>query len=375
MTTSSTLLKHNTGQPAALCKAQLTSCLGRMHCERFSNMVPMRPEYLDDLRETLIHASTDTILSDTSVAPFSPDDLLKMLNVVTAIESSMARCGSRSHPTSPPSTDGPTSYPHSISAIAQMMRIFTYSKFFNFHGQPGVRLNAHQSIYTKQLASKEGFNSMVFFVFDIMLLNAPRKYLRIVRSLYVDQVINGSRWKESITRLKDEWNGYTVFATVMLAVNISFFAVPGVVSDYGYHNKPFLSLISVMIYTSIVMSLGTLFSSLLLSNQVRGIESLDEGASSMTNLVAVFGVEAMSVMFGIPYASLIWSMSSFGIALSLNLTSFLQTSALLAVNALFLVVVMLFSWPSIHHRVLRAVAMLLARWPITCGRGRRATHV
>ncbi|KIJ12334.1 hypothetical protein PAXINDRAFT_14812 [Paxillus involutus ATCC 200175] len=279
-----------------------------MHCERFSNMVPMRPEYLDDLRETLIHASTDTILSDTSVAPFAPDDILNILGVA----GSVAGHESRLIPTSgsgsdPHSTDAFKSYPHSINAIARIMRIFTHSKFLNFHGQPGARLNADQSIYTKQLVSEEGFSSPVFYALDILLLTAPRKHIRILRSLYVDHVINGSRWKGFITGLKDEWNGYTVFSTVMLAVDISFLAVPGVINQ-SYQTSQ--TLTAVTIYISTILSLGTLIVSLLLSDQIRrhGIESLDEGATYMARMTnAVLGIEAMAVMYGLPYALLMWS--------------------------------------------------------------------
>ncbi|KIK81993.1 hypothetical protein PAXRUDRAFT_734399 [Paxillus rubicundulus Ve08.2h10] len=330
-----------------------------MHCERFSNMVPMRPEYLDDLRETLIHASTDTILSDTSVAPFAPDDLLKMLGVVTAIESSVAGHESRLIPTSgsgsePYSTDGFKSYPHSISAIARIMRLFAHSKFLNFHGQPGARLNADQSIYTKQLASDEGFSSPVFYALDIMLLTAPRKHIRILRSLYVDHIINKSRWKGFITGLKDEWNGYTIFSTVMLAVDISFLAVPGVINQsYQTSQTP----TAVTIYISTTLSLATLIVSLLLSDQIRrhGIESLDEGATYMARMTnAVLGVEAMAVMYGLPYALLIWSMVAFGVALSMMIFSSVYESALAVVATFF------------------AFSVLLALWPLTCGRWRRS---
>ncbi|KAF8838217.1 hypothetical protein BDN67DRAFT_106071 [Paxillus ammoniavirescens] len=330
-----------------------------MHCERFSNMVPMRPEYLDDLRETLIHASTDTILSDTSVAPFAPEDLSSMLNIVTTIEGSVARHESRSHATNgsgsgPNSLDGFESYPHSISAIARMMRLFTHSKFLNFHGQPGARLNADQPIYTDPLANEEGFSSPVFYALDIILLSAPRKHIRVLRSLYVDHVINGSRWKGFVIGLKDEWNGYTVFSTVMLAVDISFLAVPGVI-DQSYETSQ--TLTAVTIYISTILSLATLIVSLLLSDQIRrhGIESLGEGATYMRRMTrSVLGIEAMAVMYGLPYALLMWSMSAFGVALSMMIFSSVHKSALVAVATFF------------------AVAVLLALWPLTCGRGRRA---
>jgi hypothetical protein len=99
--------------------------------------------------------------------------------------------------------------------------------------------------------------------------------------------------------LKDEWNGYTVFvripgfldrivarhfnlgylqSTVMLAVDISFLAVPGVING-SYQTSQ--TLTAVTIYISTILSLGTLVVSVLLADQIRrhGIESLDEGVS------------------------------------------------------------------------------------------------
>ncbi|KIJ19405.1 hypothetical protein PAXINDRAFT_166595, partial [Paxillus involutus ATCC 200175] len=317
-----------------------------MHCERFSNMVPMRLQYLVDLRETLIHASTDTILSDTSVAPFAADDLLKLLTVVTTIEDSVARY--------PQPTGGSGLYPHSIGAIARIMRLFTHSKFLNFHGQPGARLNADQAIYTKELASEEGFSTPIFYVLNILLLTAPRKHIRTLRGIYVDRVTNASRWGGFIGGLKDEWNGYTVFSTVLLAVDISFLAVPGVINGTFLTSQ---TTTAIMVYISTILSLGTLVVSVLLADQIRryGIESLNEGAAYMSRMTtSILGIEAMAVMYSLPYALLVWSMLAFGVALSTMIFSSVHK-----VGRAMVIIFFVFT-------------LILATWPITCGRGRRA---
>ncbi|KAF8840294.1 hypothetical protein BDN67DRAFT_659100 [Paxillus ammoniavirescens] len=322
-----------------------------MHCERFSNMVPMPLEYLVDLRETLIHASTDMILSDTSVSPFAADDLLKLLTVVTTIEDNVAK--SRSYPRV---TGHSKLYPHSIGAIARIMRLLTHSKFLNFHGQPGARLNADQAIYTKQLASEEGFSTPIFYVLNILLLTAPRKHIRTLRGIYVDRVTNASRWGGFIGGLKDEWNGYTVFSTVLLAVDISFLAVPGVTNGNFVTSQ---TATAIMIYISTILSLGTLVVSVLLADQIRryGIESLNEGAHYMSRMTtSILGIEAMAVMYSLPYALLIWSMLAFGVALS--------TMVFSSVHKVGRAVVIIFF----------VFTLILATWPITCGRGRRAAR-
>jgi len=47
---------------------------------------------------------------------------------------------------------------------------------------------------------------------------------------WVDGIIIQPRWTDSINRHKDELDRRTIFSTVMHAVNLSFLAVPGVVT-------------------------------------------------------------------------------------------------------------------------------------------------
>jgi len=263
-----------------------------LHCERYANTIRLKVEYLHELREILIHANADAILSETSVIPFSRTDLEKMLDVVCKIQDS----------------DG--THDHSMSVVARMMRLFAHSRFINFSGLPWARLDADQSLYGTDRRPK----SYLFLPFSLLLLCAPDKHLKVLQEIYVDRLINASRWAGFINNLKDEWTAFSVYSTVMLAVDISFLAVPNVISV----------AVSTAIYASTLSALGSLISSVLLLGQIRGLEidSVKEGAAYMSSKTySFFGAEILAIMLSLPYAFLVWGMITMGIALSIVIFS------------------------------------------------------
>ncbi|KIJ12456.1 hypothetical protein PAXINDRAFT_171244 [Paxillus involutus ATCC 200175] len=265
-----------------------------LHCERYANTIRLKVEYLHELREILIHANADAILSETSVIPFSRIDLEKMLDVVCKIQDA----------------DSDGNHHHSMSVVARMMRLFAHSRFINFSGLPWARLDADQSLYGTDRRPK----SYLFVPFSLLLLCAPDKHLKVLQEIYVDRLINASRWAGFINNLKDEWTAFSVYSTVMLAVDISFLAVPNVISV----------AVSTAIYASTLSALGSLISSVLLLGQIRGLEidSVKEGAAYMSSKTySFFGAEILAIMLSLPYAFLVWGMITMGIALSIVIFS------------------------------------------------------
>ncbi|KIJ06488.1 hypothetical protein PAXINDRAFT_91904, partial [Paxillus involutus ATCC 200175] len=139
----------------------------------------------------------------------------------------------------------------------------------------------------------------LFLPFSLLLLCAPDKHLKVLQEIYVDRLINASRWAGFINNLKDEWTAFSVYSTVMLAVDISFLAVPNVISV----------AVSTAIYASTLSALGSLISSVLLLGQIRGLEidSVKEGAAYMSSKTySFFGAEILAIMLSLPYAFLVW---------------------------------------------------------------------
>ncbi|KIJ17832.1 hypothetical protein PAXINDRAFT_111446 [Paxillus involutus ATCC 200175] len=178
-----------------------------------------------------------------------------------------------------------------MSVLARVMRLFLHTQFLNFCGQVGARLDADQLVFSKEVAKDEPV-SIVLKVLDIALFGAPGAHLRGVRSIWVDDTIN-------------EWSGFTIYSTVMLAVDISFLAVPGVDAANIYSQ----SGATLAIYTSVITSTSALIISVLLAGQIRRheVETVEGGAPYMARMTgSVFGTEGLAVMFSFPYALLMW---------------------------------------------------------------------
>ncbi|KAF9241126.1 hypothetical protein BU15DRAFT_45259, partial [Melanogaster broomeanus] len=260
------------------------------HYELYPHEQHVEKEILVKLKQILVHANAESVLSDTSLVPFDPGELQRMLDLVSNIQGS-------------PSIQSPT------SACALQDPAFTshhvmHTQFLNFCGQVGARLDADKSVYSKEVATKQPI-SVFLGLLDFALFGAPAAHLRGAQRIWVDKTINGSRWKKYISGLNNEWGGFTIYSTVMLAVDISFLSVPGVDTANLYSQSgPTLA-----IYASIITSTSALIVSVLLAAKIRGneVDSVEGGARYMESMTrSVFGMEGLAVMFSLPYALLIW---------------------------------------------------------------------
>ncbi|KAF9235813.1 hypothetical protein BU15DRAFT_50945, partial [Melanogaster broomeanus] len=141
---------------------------------------------------------------------------------------------------------------------------------------------------------------------DVALLGAPIAHLRSIRKIWVDEIIDESRWRTYISGLNTEWNGFTIFSTVMLAVDISFLAVPGVQAASGDPQ----SAATISIYASVISSVCALIISVVLAGQIRShdVDSVGGGVHYMARMTMnAHGDEALAVMFSLPYSLLLWA--------------------------------------------------------------------
>ena len=209
-------------------------------------------------------------------------------------------------------------------------------KFYNFYGQPGARLEANLSVYKEDEDGDK--KSFLFATLDTFLFYAPSAQIKELKDIWVDDLINLARWEAFSSKLGDEWNGITIYvsrspdqlaewmrwqltfeprqSTVMLAVDVSFLAVPDVGSQ---------SVTTIAIYMSLLTIVGSLLSSLLLASQRR---AQDDSASSavrcsawcllikyLINFQASFiytmtrwgGFTPLGIVYSLPFALLIWA--------------------------------------------------------------------
>ncbi|KAG1742616.1 uncharacterized protein EDB91DRAFT_285991 [Suillus paluster] len=268
------------------------------HCELYPHNRYLSKQIFEELKEIIIHANAETITTDTSLAPFDGNELAKMLDLMDRVEGSIDK-----------------THAHSVCVVARFMRLFTKVKYMNFCGQPGGRVDADRSIYYKEGHERE---TLIFRVSNLIFWYAPRKHYKRIRRVWVDEIINAPRWKDFITQLDNEWTGFTLYSTVMLAVDVSFLAVPGVIDINSYESSQTSSNIAV--YMSALCSVGSLVVSLLLVAQSQDYQrqTAEGGAMYMSLMTsAIPGVENLALMHSLPFALLIWAMVFFGLALSL----------------------------------------------------------
>ena len=146
------------------------------------------------------------------------------------------------------------------------------NQFLNFCGQPNARLNADTALFGEQIWNRRP----VFKVVNFLLLGSPNEHAARLQRVWVDGIIIQPRWKDFVNRLKEELGRYTIFvrlvrfacrisyrsqSTVMLAVNFSFLAVPGVVTPGSA-----ASSIEIIIYCSVVSTIASIVFSFCLLN-------------------------------------------------------------------------------------------------------------
>jgi hypothetical protein len=294
------------------------------HCERYPNHQMDRVKLLKELREVVMHASAEIITSDMSLSPFDADELSRILELINHLRENAED----------------NDFPHSTCIIARFMHYFYRAKFFNFCGLPCARLDADKSVYEEDT----GFHPLISplsLLLEVLLFWAPQAHLKDIRRVWVDECINTPRWKDFNSNLMTEWTGITIYSTVMLAVDVSFLAVPNV--NIG----PSHSIGIIATYLSIIFITGSLVASVLLArqNQRYGFESADKAAEFLSNLTGTFfGVKALATVHSLPYAMLMWGMIYFTIGLLYNVFKSTTTAMLASIISGCVVVTMFISW-------------------------------
>ncbi|KAH7890170.1 hypothetical protein F5I97DRAFT_1850685 [Phlebopus sp. FC_14] len=295
------------------------------HCELYPNDVIIKESVVEELRDILTYATSEGVLSDASLTPLSVSELQLLLTLAT----------------SPIKTGQENKY--LMCMIARVMRLFTRLQFINFFGQAGARLNADQSLYNRiDEDDREAFSPLIK-IFDPILFSAPSTHVKQLRRLWVDHTINVLRWRSFINTLVSEWSGFTIYSTVMLAVDVSFLSVPKL-NDNGLAQ----TLAQVAVYLSTLSAVGSLLASVLLTNQsrVQGLQSADQAASYMLKMAqSSVGLDALGIMFSIPFALTMWGMMFFVCGLSFVVFGLGGVAPRVTVIPFWMVVAMLASWP------------------------------
>ncbi|KIJ11345.1 hypothetical protein PAXINDRAFT_101701 [Paxillus involutus ATCC 200175] len=255
-----------------------------MHCELFPTQT-ISLLFWEEIKLTLLHATAETITSDTSLAPFDREELSKMLELTNDLEGSVG-----------------AHHPHAVCVLARFARMFARTKFFNFCGQVGARLDTDQTVYYNRRQDRSFFLAWV----SPFLFGAPEIHARGLKTIWVDQLVNHISWKRFIDKLNSEWQEFTLYGTVVLNANVAFLGIQSINSTA-----------KTLSYVSTVCSVGAVILGLLLARQhrTRGRDSAEEAVYFMTRMTySMFGTETLAVLYSTPFGLLMWGMIFFVLA-------------------------------------------------------------
>ncbi|KAG1850188.1 hypothetical protein F4604DRAFT_1809444 [Suillus subluteus] len=299
------------------------------HCTLFPNMRALPGQVVDYLRDIITYAHAESITSQTSLSPFDLDELSNMLNVVEHVKDNIEKVNE-----------------HSVCIVG--MRL-------------GARLDADQSLYDSD--SKKKPKPILVRILNVALFNSPHIHSESIHNVWVDNTVVKPRWKKFISQLNSEWSSFTVFSTVMLAVDVSFLAVPGV-DNPSTQSKP---AVTIVVYLSTLCAMGSLVISLVLAGQVS--DSRRSSAGSVANFMtsmsqSLLGIESLAFMLSLPFALLIWGMIFFAIGLSILIFYTTDIVAFIVVIPIWAVVVLLTTWPvfAANNFHVSAVAMRAVKY-------------
>ncbi|KAG9316026.1 hypothetical protein JVU11DRAFT_3688 [Chiua virens] len=293
-----------------------------MHCEYYPHDRTLPGGILKNLRGMLNHAKTDMMTGHSPSSPFAKDELVEISDLVHSESFNLK-------------DNEDISNPYSVWVIARLMSYFTDNQFVNFCGQPSVHLNADTFLFEQPNWNRRP----LFRVVDLLLFGSPNEHARRLHQVWVDNMIIQPRWKDFVDRLTTEWGRYTIFSTVMLAVDFSFLAVPGVVDQTHGANTT-----QIIIYCSIVATIASIVFSFTLLNAYNnpGLMRAVPAGKAMYELSQIrSGMMCLSVTHSLPMASLIWSITLFSTALAIQIFGPKQLATIVTLGVECLIIVLL----------------------------------
>ncbi|KIJ59591.1 hypothetical protein HYDPIDRAFT_43926 [Hydnomerulius pinastri MD-312] len=238
---------------------------------------PQRP-LVDELKQTILHASGDILTSATSLTLFDKDELTKLLELTTHLKENL---------------EGGDPSPHAKAIVARLMEMFARARSSNFHGQVGARLDIDRTVYR----CADHRRSILLRFISWTLFFAPNVHLGTLKTIWVDQTINYISWTKFLAKLGGEWQELVLYATVILNANVAFLAIPGV-SPTTPGSGPQTGA-QIFSYISVSTSLGAVVTGLRLMRQTRTKrrETAGDAAAFMMRMSqSAFGTETIAIL-------------------------------------------------------------------------------
>ncbi|KXN91717.1 hypothetical protein AN958_12569, partial [Leucoagaricus sp. SymC.cos] len=280
-----------------------------VHYQHFPHVQVLPPQILRELKGFLLYTATDQIFNANTTSEYSIEEVDKALSIINSIPPDFI-----SNERSSAHEIGYylciVAYNLAASLSRKLINAAALHRFDNHHGQPNARWHRDDFLYED---SAEIPRSYFLRLTSPLLFFTPETYYQSLRNIMNDGNVFFEAWRIFVGELHQEWKELIIIATVLLAANMAFLAIPSL--DNG-DNPELRSPAQICSYISIVTSvcsivLGQLFSRY---HRIKGWERFDERITENYDLLLDIGCSQLAVMYSLPYAFLTWSLIIFLVA-------------------------------------------------------------
>ncbi|KAI6044850.1 hypothetical protein EDC04DRAFT_2889520 [Pisolithus marmoratus] len=266
------------------------------HCELFPTTLTLTDDTINCVKEVLIQASGERITLKYSTSPYTKDDLSYMLNLIKEIEA-----GSRIRRSD-----------HSTWVIAKLMSLHVNGALRNSYGQSDDYFDIH---YSETTAREPYQRSWLLILLDLILFRCADAYAVQLYGFYDN--FSPERWSRFVTKVDRSIRDSNLLATVLLSTSVSVLQIGSVDAATGPGKR---SAVQIIIYTSIICSVGSIIVGLLIMQQYRA-KGADTPLRAVTLLKRIlkkpYGLERLAIACCLPTVLLVWSLVTFLTALSI----------------------------------------------------------
>ncbi|SJL00873.1 uncharacterized protein ARMOST_04187 [Armillaria ostoyae] len=188
---------------------------------------------------------------------------------------------------------------------AYMMALLR-GQILNYHGQRDARTGREESVFGYDHNNRK--RTVPFRTMNILLFYAPIKHYTSLHKVWVDRLISRGPWQHLIEQITDKWQQHVGLATILLAVNMAFLAIPSVDEMGAGQQHRFVT--QLLCYLSVASSMATIIIGLILVSHHNALKHVD--IPVVTEFLErhwqeYIGFERLSIMYSTPYALLMWS--------------------------------------------------------------------
>ncbi|KAJ3568479.1 hypothetical protein NP233_g5680 [Leucocoprinus birnbaumii] len=271
-----------------------------VHFQLFPHIQTLPIHIVREIKGFLLFTCNDQLFNANTTSEYSTDEVNKALTIIDAIPREFI--GAKQTLCS--------EIGYFMYIAGNIMSLNALHRFDNYHGQPNARWYRNDFLYDD---SDDLPRTRFIQLVSPLLFYTPETYYQSLRNVMNDGNVFFEAWRTFVGELHQEWQQLTIIATVILATNVAFLAIP--IVDNGEDPKP-RSAAQICSYLSIVLSvcsilLGQLFSRY---HRIKGWERFDERITENYDMLMDIGCSKLAVMYSLPYALLSWSLVGFLVA-------------------------------------------------------------